>query len=191
MWGKSAWWHFLLWKEETQSSLCQKGPRTCVHLARTCLLGAFTSCEGNTVLWGHRSWNCELVGRCVLFLVHIGDSACFELMAVTCSSSSLCNENDIIMCSLWDYMYLSWEEVRKGYCTCLYHLSSSNHVHVHAKCFEEEKPLSMSPDKVVLLDPQQNSDCACWVKVLSASLWSTYGGKKVGHIIMSSWLPSW
>ena len=36
----------------------------------------------NTALWGRRSWNCELEGRCVLFLVHAGDSACFEFLAV-------------------------------------------------------------------------------------------------------------
>ena len=37
------------------------------------------------------------MGRCVLFLVHAGDSACFEFLAVTRSSSSLRNKNDVIM----------------------------------------------------------------------------------------------
>ena len=45
--------------------------------------------EGNTVLWSRRLWNCKLVGKCVLFLVHVGDSACFEFLAVTCSSSAI------------------------------------------------------------------------------------------------------
>ena len=36
--------------------------------------------------------NCEFVGRYVLFLVHAGDSACFEFLAVTRSSSSLHNK---------------------------------------------------------------------------------------------------
>ena len=36
------------------------------------------------------------MGRCVLFLVYAGDFACFDFLAVTCSSSSLCNENDVI-----------------------------------------------------------------------------------------------
>ena len=53
--------------------------------------------EGNSTLLSCRSWNCELVGRYILFLVFATDSARFEFLAVTCSSSSLCNENDAIM----------------------------------------------------------------------------------------------
>ena len=56
--------------------------------------------EGNSVLtlWSPTSWwNCELVGKCVLFLVHAGDSACFKCLVVTRSSFSLRNKNDLIM----------------------------------------------------------------------------------------------
>ena len=44
--------------------------------------------EGNTALCSCRSWNCKLVLMCVLFIVHTGDSACFEFLAVTRHFSS-------------------------------------------------------------------------------------------------------
>ena len=72
-------------------------------VARTCQVSLECShlidYKRNTALWGCRSWNCKRVGRCVLFLVHAGDSACFKFLAVTCSSSSLRNKSDIITCS--------------------------------------------------------------------------------------------
>lgn len=49
-------------------------------------------CKSITMLLSHRLWNCKPVGRCVLFLVHMVDSACFNFLAVTCSSSSLHNK---------------------------------------------------------------------------------------------------
>ena len=69
--------------------------------------------EGNSVLtlWSRSWWNCELVGKCVLLLVYAGDSACFKCLAVTRSSFSLRNKNDLIMRSsslnkLGGFLYL-------------------------------------------------------------------------------------
>ena len=45
--------------------------------------------EGNGAVSSHRSWNCKLLGNCVLFLVQVGDSVCFKFLAVTCFSSTI------------------------------------------------------------------------------------------------------
>ena len=77
----------------TQSSSHQEGP----SYNQPGKLGAFTSCWNTritrTALQSRGLWNCKLMRRCVLFLVHTGDSACFKFLAVTHSSSFLPKKN--------------------------------------------------------------------------------------------------
>ena len=63
--------------------------------------------ELSAYLWTRSLASCELVRRHVLFLVHAGDSACFEILPVTRSSSSHPNKNDVIMRSwyIWPGAY--------------------------------------------------------------------------------------